>query len=179
MERRVPRSGKYARGGRELNNRSAWKASVFTGPVSACTDYWSNIDVLVIMWKTPTHATKLSSLGKAFPHSSLEEFCKGLGYVPSLSIMSLVSLWRQTAVQGQGRSTPVHLSLAQLLPSFGKHGSNHYPCRQDTCNSRRHFLKDSTGPLSFKIIPLNSVFAYPHEANPLGHVLFKHENFAI
>lgn len=73
MERRVPRSEKYARGGRELNNRSTWKASGLTGPVSACTGNYSNTDVPLIMWKTPTRVT---SLGKDYLHSSWKSLIK-------------------------------------------------------------------------------------------------------
>lgn len=91
LEREVPRSEKYARGRRLLNNISTWKASGFTGPVSACTGNYSSIDDLFIMQKTSTCATGLSSLGKDFPHSTFERFDKGLGYIPSLSIMSSVS----------------------------------------------------------------------------------------
>lgn len=122
MERRVPRSENYARGGRQLNNISTWKASGLTSPVGECTGNYSNMDVLFIMQKTPTHVTKLSSLAEDFSHSSFQWFHKRLSYIPLPSIVSSVSCGDLQLYKDRWEALSIVPALAPTTVSSEKQG---------------------------------------------------------
>lgn len=123
------------------------------------------------MWKTPTHVTILSSLGKDFWHSSLEEFDKGLGCVPSLSIMPLVSYGDKELCRDMGGALHHIYPWLNYRPPLGNTAAINTPADRRLVKAEDIFWRVVQDLCHPKLFPPISVFAYPHKANPLCHLL--------
>lgn len=120
--------------------------------------------------KNSTLATTLSSLGKDFCHSSLEEFDKGLSCVPWLSIMPLVSYGDKELCRDRGRALHHIYPWLNYRPPLGNTAAINTPADRMLVKAEDIFWRVVQDLCHPKWFPPISFFAYPHKANPLCHL---------